>query len=77
MVVTNEEHRFLVLEQLREIDALNAKIILEPEGRNTAPALTFAALCAIENNQDPILIVTPSDQTIKDESAFLKSLNNI
>ena len=75
LVVTNEEHRFLVLEQLREIDVLNAKIILEPEGRNTAPALTLAALCAIEDNQDPILIVTPSDQTIKDESAFLKSLN--
>ena len=75
LVVTNEEHRFLVLEQLREIDGLNAKIVLEPEGRNTAPALTLAALCAIEDNQDPILIVTPSDQTIKDESAFLKSLN--
>ena len=76
LVVTNEEHRFLVLDQLREIKDVNAKLILEPVARNTAPALTLAALQAIENNEDPILVVTPADHMIQDKIAFSKSIQN-
>ena len=73
LIVTNEEHRFLVSEQLREIDVQPGKIILEPEGKNTAPALTLAALsCCLED--DPILIVSPADQTIQLLDNFEKSI---
>jgi mannose-1-phosphate guanylyltransferase/mannose-6-phosphate isomerase len=75
LVVTNEEHRFLVLDQLREMKEVKAQLLLEPVGRNTAPALTLAALQAIETHQDSILVVTPSDQTVQDRTAFTKSLH--
>lgn len=75
LIVTNEEHRFLVLDQLREMKDVNAKLLLEPIGRNTAPALTMAALQAINNQEDPILVVTPSDQTVQDQTAFSRSLH--
>ena len=74
LVVTNEEHRFLVLEQLREIQRLQATLLLEPVGRNTAPAITLAALQATEGGQDPILVVTPADQTVQNEEAFTAAL---
>ena len=77
LIVTNEEHRFLVLDQLREIPGIKANLLLEPEGRNTAPALTLAALHASEQNNgdaDPILVITPADQTIQDGAAFTKAL---
>ncbi len=74
LVVTNEEHRFLVLDQLRELKNIQAAIVLEPIGRNTAPALTLAALCAIDQGADPILVVTPADQSIKNDEAFTKAL---
>lgn len=70
LIVTNEEHRFLVLEQLREIGVEPGAVLLEPVGRNTAPALTLAALAALENGDDPVLVVTPADQTVADASAF-------
>lgn len=71
VIVTNEAHRFLVLDQLREIDLkIDAQILLEPEGRNTAPALTLAALEAIKIDPETILVVTPSDHVIKDTDAF-------
>lgn len=70
LVVTNEEHRFLALEQLREINIEAGGLLLEPTGRNTAPALTLATLAALEKNEDPILVVTPADQTISDTAAF-------
>ena len=76
LIVTNEEHRFLVLDQLREIKDVKAQLLLEPIGRNTAPALTLAAIHALEINKDPILVVTPSDQTVQDQSAFTKSLHH-
>ena len=76
LVVTNEEHRFLALEQLRELDAVSASLLLEPVGRNTAPALTLAALAATENNQDPILVVIPADQTIADQVAFTQAIQS-
>ena len=74
LIVTNEEHRFLALEQFRELDCGEAVFLLEPEGRNTAPALTLAALQAVEDGQDSLLVVMPADQTIKNDQAFLESL---
>ena len=68
--ITNEEHRFIAQEQLREIKINTSKIILEPEGRNTAPAMTLAALNASKDNSDPILFVIPADQIIQDLEAF-------
>ena len=81
LIVTNEEHRFLVLDQLREMPSIKATLLLEPEGRNTAPALSLAALYASEqkdgsgNTIDPILVITPADQTIQNGAAFTKALN--
>jgi len=71
VIVTNEEHRFLAAEQLRELK-INGTLLLEPVGRNTAPAMTLAALHA-QTSGDPILFVTPADQTIHDDSAFHKA----
>lgn len=70
LIVTGEEHRFLASEQLREADIPLGAALLEPIGRNTAPALTLAALAAIENGADPVLVVTPADQTVVDAAAF-------
>lgn len=75
-VVTNEEHRFLALEQLREIGTRSGALLLEPVGRNTAPALTFAALAAVENGDDPVLVVTPADQTVEDSAAFTTAMHH-
>lgn len=74
LVVGNEEHRFLVLDQLREVKLEPAAVLLEPVGRNTAPALTLAALQALESGSDPVLVVTPADQTVTDEAAFTQAL---
>ena len=76
LVVTNEEHRFLALDQLREMSHLKASLLLEPVGRNTAPALTLAALQAIQDGDDPILVVTPADQIVRDGDAFTAALQN-
>jgi mannose-1-phosphate guanylyltransferase/mannose-6-phosphate isomerase len=73
-IVSNEEHRFVAQEQLREIGMDSAKFLLEPVGRNTAPALTLAALAAVEQGNDPVLVVTPADQTIANEPAFNAAL---
>ena len=74
VVVGNEEHRFLVLDQLREMQTEPAAVLLEPEGRNTAPALTLAALQALEDGGDPVLVVTSADQTVTDTAAFTQAL---
>ncbi|WP_259375346.1 sugar phosphate nucleotidyltransferase, partial [Rubrivivax gelatinosus] len=74
LVVGNEEHRFLVLDQLREIGVDPAAVLLEPVGRNTAPALTLAALQAAVGGADPVLVVTPADQTVTDEAAFAAAM---
>ena len=76
LIVTNEDQRFLALDQLRELKEVRATLLLEPVGRNTAPALTMAALYAQEQDSsgDAILVVTPSDQTIKNSAAFTKAL---
>jgi mannose-1-phosphate guanylyltransferase / mannose-6-phosphate isomerase len=69
-IVGNEEHRFLVLDQLRELKLPPATVLLEPAGRNTAPAMTLAALHAVEGGADPVLIVSAADQTVTDAPAF-------
>jgi mannose-1-phosphate guanylyltransferase/mannose-6-phosphate isomerase len=74
LVVGNEEHRFLVLDQLRELRIDPAALLLEPVGRNTAPALTLAALQAQATGEDPVLVVTPADQTVTDEAAFVAAM---
>jgi len=78
LVVTNEDHRFLVLDQLREMKSIHAILLLEPVGRNTAPALSMAVFCALqlEQDQDPILVITPADQTIQNPAAFTKALQD-
>jgi mannose-1-phosphate guanylyltransferase len=72
VTICNEEHRFFVAEQLREIDKLGS-IILEPVGKDTAPAIALAALMADDN---PLLLVLPADHVIKDEVAFTKAVND-
>ena len=67
ITICNEEHRFFVAEQLREIDVLG-KIILEPVGRNTAPAIALAAL--VEKENDPLLLILAADHVIADQTAF-------
>lgn len=70
LIVTGEEHRFLAAEQLRKTGLELGAALLEPVGRNTAPALTLAALAATEGGQDPVLVVTPADQTVTQPEAF-------
>ena len=74
LIVGNAEHRFLALEQMREMRVEPAAVILEPVGRNTAPALTLAALAARESGADPVLVVSPADQTVTDRPAFTTAL---
>jgi mannose-1-phosphate guanylyltransferase/mannose-6-phosphate isomerase len=79
VIVTNEEHRFLALDQLRELKAIHARLLLEPVGRNTAPALSLAALQVLDHGTDdldPILVITPADQTVQNQAAFVKALQD-
>lgn len=74
IVVCNEEHRFLVAEQMHQIGLENTQIILEPCGRNTAPALALAALAAHSVSPEAELLVMPADHVIKDEVAFAQAV---
>ena len=74
VVVCNEEHRFLVAEQLREMHIKPQAIILEPVGRNTAPAVALGALAAMEQDKDAVLLVLPADHVITEKGAFHHSL---
>ena len=75
ILVCNEEHRFIVAEQMREINIEEFVIMLEPFGRNTAPAITLAALKSLELDEDPTLLVLSSDHEIKNKEQFLKVIN--
>ncbi|MCW1978932.1 mannose-1-phosphate guanylyltransferase/mannose-6-phosphate isomerase [Xanthomonas campestris] len=70
IIVANEEHRFMAAEQLQQLGVKPSAILLEPKGRNTAPAIAVAALEATRNGGDPLLLVLPSDHVIRDEAAF-------
>lgn len=72
-VVCNEEYRFVIAEQLRQL-GLHGQIVLEPCGRNTAPALALSALTAIKNGADPVLLVMPADHVISDTAAFQRAV---
>ncbi|CAI3791488.1 mannose-1-phosphate guanylyltransferase/mannose-6-phosphate isomerase [Rheinheimera sp. MM224] len=74
LVICNEDHRFVAAEQLRQIKQLNHNIILEPAGRNTAPAIALAALTAIKKGQDPLLLVLAADHVIADVDAFQQAV---
>lgn len=70
LVVSNEQHRFVVAEQLRQVQRSSQRIILEPLARNTAPAIALAALEATRAGDDPLLLVLAADHYIRDEVAF-------
>ncbi len=72
LVICNEDHRFVAAEQLRQIQQLNNNIILEPAGRNTAPAIALAAFAALKKAQDPLLLVLAADHVIADAEAFVQ-----
>jgi mannose-1-phosphate guanylyltransferase/mannose-6-phosphate isomerase len=86
LIVTNEEHRFLILDQLRELRDIDAALLLEPVSRNTTAALTLAAFQALEDRSkenknwekscDPILVVTPADQIVQNQEAFLEAIRD-
>ncbi len=74
LYVCNEEHRFLVAEQVSQLGKKPATIILEPEGRNTAPALTLAALYLVQRDADALMIVMPADHVMTQPQAFAEAL---
>jgi mannose-1-phosphate guanylyltransferase/mannose-6-phosphate isomerase len=76
LLVCNEEHRFLVAEQIRGIGKRATQIILEPAGRNTAPAATLAALALTRRESDALMLVMPADHVIRDVNAFQRAIRD-
>ena len=74
ILICNEEHRFIVAEQFREINIIPQSILLEPFGRNTAPAIALAAIKSMEIEHDPTLLVLSSDHLIKDSVQFQNNI---
>jgi mannose-1-phosphate guanylyltransferase/mannose-6-phosphate isomerase len=74
IVVCNEEHRFMVAEQLRQVKLTTSALILEPEGRNTAPAVALAALHALQADPEALLLVLPADHIIQNVGAFAETV---
>ncbi len=74
LLVANEEHRFIIAEQLREIGVVPRALLLEPVGRNTAPAACVAALALAESEPDALMLLLPSDHMIADEEAFAAAI---
>lgn len=74
IVVCNDDHRFLVAEQLRQLEKKNCNILLEPMGRNTAPAVALAAMCALQDKVDPLLLVLPADHLIQDQAVLQQAI---
>ncbi len=70
LIVANESHRFMIAQQMQQINAAPSAIMLEPVGRNTAPATAAAALHALSKGKDPLLLILPADHVIKDTKAF-------
>ncbi|HHW76709.1 MAG TPA: NTP transferase domain-containing protein, partial [Xanthomonadaceae bacterium] len=77
LVVCNEEHRFMVAEQLRAVGIQPAAVILEPVGRNTAPAVAVAALHAQREGTDPTLLILPADHVIADVEGFRAAVRQV
>ncbi len=76
IIISNQEQRFIVAEQMREIEVKPNTILLEPIGKNTAPAITLAALKALDSHIDPTLLILSSDHKIEDEESFRKVIEN-
>ncbi len=74
IVICNQEHRFLIAEQLREQGMRDARVVLEPVGRNTAPAAAVAALLAMKADPDAVVLLVPSDHVIRNVTAFRKAV---
>ncbi|CNE67329.1 mannose-1-phosphate guanylyltransferase [Yersinia nurmii] len=74
LVICNEDHRFIIAEQLRQKKLSHSGIVLEPVGRNTAPAIALAALHATLNGNDPLLLVLAADHVIQDKPAFIQAV---
>jgi len=74
LLICNEEHRFIVAEQLRSNSVAHGGIILEPVGRNTAPAIALAAQHAVQKGDDPLLLVLAADHVIQNQTAFIQSV---
>jgi mannose-1-phosphate guanylyltransferase/mannose-6-phosphate isomerase len=74
LVVCNDEHRFMVAEQLRQVSLTSSALILEPAGRNTAPAVALAALQAVASDADAVMLVLPADHVIQDVAAFVQAV---
>ena len=76
IIICNSNHRFIVAEQLQQIGIINSKVLLEPAGRNTAPAIAAAALQAVSDidNKDTTLLVLPADHIIQNIKAFHKAI---
>ena len=70
VIVGNEDHRFVIAEQLRELDIAPSRMVLEPVGRNTAPAAAVAALLLAGDDADAVMLLLPSDHVIEDVSGF-------
>ena len=75
LLICNEDHRFIVAEQMRQIDVEPNAILLEPIGRNTAPAVTVAALQATAKGDDPLLLVLAADHLIRDAGQFRHAID--
>lgn len=73
--ICNEEHRFLLAEQVRQLNIASSDILLEPEGKNTAPAIALAALKAIQKDKSALLLVLAADHVIEDKAAFHDAIN--
>jgi len=76
LLICNEDHRFIVAEQMRQIDVVPSAILLEPMGRNTAPAVTVAALQATACGEDPLLLVLAADHMIRDAAGFRQAVES-
>jgi len=76
LFICNEEHRFLVAEQVRQLSQEQSTILLEPEGRNTAPAVALAAIYALEKDKDALLLVLAADHVIQDTVAFHQAVEH-
>lgn len=75
LIICNEEHRFVAAEQVRQL-GLESIIMLEPEGRNTAPTIALAALRATQNGHDPILLVLPADHSLANHGALRDAVSH-
>ena len=73
-LICNEDHRFIAAEQMRQIDCTNASILLEPFGRNTAPAIALAAFQALNSDNDAVLLVLAADHVIGDVAEFHRAI---